>query len=333
MNTVVIIPAYNPDEKLKILVEELRERSFDILVVDDGSCAACQPYFESLDATLLANPKNLGKGAALKNGIEKLPDLFPGADCFITADADGQHSVTDICRIRDELEAGNDFVLSVRKLSRKSPLRSRIGNALSRFFFALANNHYLPDNQSGLRGFAICHRNWMLSVPGEKYDWEMNILLIAEKQGIRVKRVPIETIYFDNNEKSHFRPVQDTIRIYCRFFETQIFAVISIVINLVIVLLHTIYLGYAYFPVTIFICWGIYAILCFVVERYTIFRRIQYTPGVRRLIFSIFRYAIYTLICFAISAVLHWPFIIAFVLALIMTALMEFYLLKVAYDQ
>ena len=120
---------------------------------------------------------------------------------------------------------------------------------------------------------------------------------------------------------------------YRQFFKTQIFAVISIVVNLIIVLLHTIYLGYDYFIVTTFICWGVYALLCFVVERYTIFRNIRYTPGVRRLIFSIFRYAIYALICFFIDRVLHWPFIIAFVIALVLTAIMEFYLLKVSYDQ
>ena len=333
MSCTVIIPAYNPDEKLKMIVKELKEKSFDVLVVDDGSCAACQPYFESLDATVIANPKNLGKGAALKNGISHPLELFPHTEFFITADADGQHSVRDIGRIWEQLEAGNDFVLSVRRLSRKSPLKSRVGNAISRFLFALANNHYLPDNQSGLRGFAVKHIEWMLSVKGEKYDWEMNIMLIAEKQGIHVARVPIETIYFDNNEKTHFQPIKDTLRIYRQFFKTQIFAVISIVLNLILVLLHTIFLGYEYFVITTMICWGIYALLCFVVERYTIFRHIKYTPGVRRLIFSIFRYAIYALICLAVDHFLHWPFIIAFIIALILTAIMEFYMLKVAYDQ
>lgn len=333
MSTTVIIPAYNPDEKLKILVSELKERSFNVLVVDDGSCAACQPYFESLDASVISNPKNMGKGAAIKNGISHLPELFPDTEYFITADADGQHSVNDICRIREQLEAGNGFILSVRRLSRNSPLKSRIGNAISRFLFALANNHYLPDNQSGLRGFDVKHIEWMLSVDGNKYDWEMNILLIAEKQGIHVTRVPIETIYFDNNEKSHFQPIKDTLRIYRQFFKTQIFAVIAIVINLLIVLFHTLYLGYSYFIITNTVCWGIYALLCFVAERYTIFRHIKYTPGVRRLIFSIFRYAIYTLICLAIDYLLHWPYIIAFIIAMILTAIMEFYMLKVAYDQ
>lgn len=332
MNTTVIIPAYEPDEKLKILTDELKELSFNILVVDDGSSEECKSVFNELEAAVITNPRNMGKGAALKNGIRILPEIFPETEFFITADADGQHSVHDICRIRDELESGKDFVLSVRRLSRKSPLKSQIGNAISRFFFALANNRYLPDNQSGLRGFFMKHREWMLSVEGEKYDWEMNVLLIAEKQGIKVTRVPIETIYFDNNEKTHFQAVRDTLRIYRQFFKTQIFAVIAIVLNLIIILLDSIFFGYSHFAVTITVCWGIYALLCFVAERYTIFRHIRYTPGVRRLIFSIFRYAIYILLCFFIGQFLHWPFFPAFLISMILTAIMEFYILKVSYD-
>ena len=137
----------------------------------------------------------------------------------------------------------------------------------------------------------------------------------------------------DVEDDCNFTTYNEKSGIYYRFFRTQIFALVSIVINLLLVLGHTIWIGNRYFWITIFLCWGIYAILCFVVERYTIFRHIRYTPGVRRLIFSIFRYAIYTLICFAILTILKWPFIVAFLIALVLTSLMEFYVLKVSYDQ
>ena len=99
-----------------------------------------------------------------------------------------------------------------------------------------------------------------------------------------------------------------------------------------LVLVSDILYGYQYMFWTILIAWGIHAILCFVVERYTIFRKIKYSPGVRRLLFSIFRHAIYWLICFAIKSLLGWPFTVAFIIAMLLTAIMEFYLLKVAYD-
>ncbi len=333
MKTVVLIPAYNPGEQLKKLVDELTEKNFQCLVVDDGSKEECQCFFENLNCKIFRHPKNLGKGAALKNGMRCIQEEFPEADFFITADSDGQHMVSDICRIREELEKGKDFVLSVRLLKHaKTPFKSRIGNALSRFFFCLANNHYLPDNQSGLRGFSVKHIDWMLNVSGEKYDYELNLLLIAEKQGIKVGKIEIEAIYFDNNSNTHFRPLLDTLRIYRRFFETERFALIGILLNLIMVIISQSIFGPRYIFETVFLCWGVYALLYFVVERYTIFRNIKYTPGTRRLIFSIFRYAIYSLICFVITVSLKWSFLAAFIIAMILTSLMEFYLLKVSYD-
>ena len=333
MKTTVIIPAYEPDEKLRTLAAELKAQEFDILIVDDGSGESCQQYFADLSAVVLHHSENKGKGAALKTGLSHVLEYFPETECIITADADGQHPVSDILRVQDELDRGHDFVITTRILkSAKTPLKSQIGNALSRFFFCIANNHYLPDNQSGLRGFSIKHIDWMLQVKGEKYDYELTVLLIAEKQGIRAKRVAIDAVYFDNNSNTHFKPLVDTLRIYRQFFATEIFAVIAGILAIIMVLISDILFGYRYLFPTCIAAWVVHAVLCFVVERYTIFRKIKYTPGVRRMIFSIFRYAIYSLICLAIKSLLGWPFTVAFIIAMALTALMEFYLLKVAYD-
>lgn len=360
MDTVVVIPAYDPDEKLLTLVEELLKQDFDILVVDDGSDERCAGIFSSLEKMeadrdakeensiikIIHNEQNLGKGASLKNGMRALSVLFPNAKYFVTADADGQHLVKDMCRVREMLKAEEaeseiekvnldkrGFVITTRILKHaKTPIKSRIGNALSRFFFALANNHYLPDNQSGLRGFSVRHIDWMLNVPGDKYDYELNVLLIAEKQGIKVRKFAIEALYFDNNKNTHFKPLLDTLRIYRRFFATEIFAVIAVALNILLVLGSDLMFGYGYMFYTCLICWGIYALLYFVIERYTLFRKIKYTPGVRRMIFSVFRYTIYALICLAVKSVLGWPFTVAFIIAMILTAIMEFYILKVSYD-
>lgn len=333
MKTTVLIPAYDPDEKLRSLVTELKAQGFDVLVVDDGSCGSSQIFFADLPAVVIHHPENKGKGAALKTGLSHVLEYYPETESIITADADGQHPVSDIIRVQDELERGHDFVITTRILkSAKTPLKSQIGNALSRFFFCIANNHYLPDNQSGLRGFSVRHIDWMLQVSGEKYDYELTVLLFAEKQGIRAKRIAIDAVYFDNNSNTHFKPLVDTLRIYRKFFGTEIFAVIAGILGIVMVLISDILFGYRYLFVTCIAAWVVYALLCFVVERYTIFRKIRYTPGVRRMIFSIFRYAIYSLICLAVKSLLGWPFTVAYIIAVALTALMEFYLLKVAYD-
>lgn len=333
MSTVALIPAYEPDEKLIALVRELKSFYFDILIVDDGSGPEYTEIFDRCRefAGVIGYEKNAGKGCALKTGMKYIRDNYPECTGFVTADADGQHSVKDICRVRDELVGGADFVVSVRGLRKEAPLRSRVGNGLSKFMFTIANARYLPDNQSGLRGFDVRHIDWMLKVGGEKYDYELNIILIAEKQGIKVRKVPIDTIYFDNNSGSHFRTIPDTLRIYKTYFKTNIFAVASLIIELIMVSLATAFWGYKFLPFVIMACWGVHTLMCMVLERYTKFRWIKYTPGMRRLIISIFKYFLCWMICWGLS-VINIPFIASFILGMIVITIGEYYLLKVVYD-
>ena len=108
MATAILIPAYEPDEKLIKLVKELKEKNFEILIVDDGSgekysgiFAACEPFAKVIGYSLTA-----GKGVALKYGMNYIKDNMSECDSFITADSDGQHSVADILRTRGELSIG-----------------------------------------------------------------------------------------------------------------------------------------------------------------------------------------------------------------------------------
>lgn len=333
MAVIALIPAYDPDIKLIALVDQLKENAFDIVIVNDGSGPEYQEIFDRCrdKAHVIGYEENSGKGYALKFGMTYILQNYPDAEGFITADADGQHSVADICRVREELNAGAEFVISVRNLRRKAPFLSRLGNGVSRFMFAIANARFLPDNQSGLRGFAMKHIEWMLKVSGFKYDYELNVLLVAEKQGIHLTKIPIETIYFDNNSGSHFKPFKDTVRIYKTYFQTNIFVVISCVIEFILVILATIFFGYRYFAFIIMICFGIHYLLCMVVERFTLFREIKYRPGFRRLVIAIIKYTVNTLICFALQF-LRVPFAVSFVIAAIIIAVGEFYALKVTYD-
>ena len=303
MATVVLIPAYEPDGKLVSLAEELHDHYFDVLIVNDGSGSEYDSVFKKCRAfaTVTGYPENRGKGGALKFGMSYIRENMPDARGFITADADGQHSVHDICRVRDEMIAGRDFVLSVRKLRRDAPLKSRIGNGITKFLLTIANAHYLPDNQSGLRGFSRDHLDWMLNVPGEKYDFELNVIMLAEKQALPITRLPIEAIYFDNNSGSHFRPLSDTLKLYRIYLKTNFFLLLSWIINAAIVSVATGVWGYRYFQFVLAACWVIYALLNFVAERYIMFRNIKYTPGARRLIISIFKFTVYGMFCWGTS--------------------------------
>ena len=97
----IIIPAYQPDEKVLSTIQGLIEAGFDdILVVDDGSSESCEKIFTAIEATkkctLLRHAVNQGKGAALKTATKYFNESRKDREVVVTVDADGQHLVKDI---------------------------------------------------------------------------------------------------------------------------------------------------------------------------------------------------------------------------------------------
>lgn len=215
-DTVILIPAYEPDKLLLQVLEGLRAEGLPCLVVDDGSGPDYAEIFQQARAMaeVVGYPENRGKGGALKFGMTYIRSSMPRFRYFITADADGQHAVEDILRVRDLLREKGGMVLGSRSFSGKVPLRSIMGNGLSRFNYAVAGTYYLRDNQAGLRGFEVKDIPWLCSIPGHHYDYEINTLMYAAKRCFPIHELEMRTIYIEGNCRSHFRTVVDTLRLH-----------------------------------------------------------------------------------------------------------------------
>ena len=216
---VVLIPAFEPDEELLSLVRGLHaaDPGVVVLVVDDGSGPTFDHLFSAavgLGCLLLTLPDNRGKGQALKTGFTEVARRWPGRP-VVCADADGQHRVDDILRVAEAVgNSDGAMVLGERRFADEVPLRSRIGNAATRGLFRLATGRRLHDTQTGLRGYPPVMLEWLRSVEGDRYEYELNLLLQASRDGRRIESIDIATVYLDENRSSHFRPVMDSLRIY-----------------------------------------------------------------------------------------------------------------------
>lgn len=210
IETAVVIPAYKPDESLLDLLRALRERKFfsRIVVVDDGSGSEYDPIFEQVRSmcTLERHMQNRGKGAAIRTGL----GLLDGFN-VVTADCDGQHTPSDIEKIGRSIS--NALVLGVRR-KREMPLRSKMGNTLTCATFALVTHRWISDTQTGLRGIPREYVGRCRSLDGDRYEYEMNMLLDACAARLPIREVEIETVYIDNNRASHFHALRDGLRIY-----------------------------------------------------------------------------------------------------------------------
>lgn len=331
MSSVVVIPAYKPDNDLIKLTNELVDEHFDVLVVNDGSGKEFDGIFEEVSKTakVIANETNMGKGCALKHGFSMVRELFPECTNLITADADGQHLVSDIKRVSYELEKGADFVLTVRRRRQKVPFRSRFGNDLSKLVYTILTGHYFQDNQSGLRGFSVDNIDWLLKVGGDKYDYEMNMLFYADKQAIPITTITIDAIYFDGNKSSHFSPLKDTALIYKTLFSSAWASVATLLFIESCMVFTSIVFKYNLFYINVPSIGIASSFICMTVYRFGIFRDFKYNDGLRTIVYSILRYTIYTLGVLIFHLVVPgMPLFVAFNLIVVLAIAPEYYMHK-----
>jgi len=217
MKKIVLIPSYEPDNKLVKLVGDLSLEEVDIVVVNDGSNETFDSIFKSIEnkVHLISYKDNMGKGYALKKGIKYIKDNYKEDYLIITMDSDAQHTIKDAKKLMEYTE-NNQNVLTIGKRLRdnKIPLRSKLGNGITKFVFFITTGVKVYDTQSGLRCFTDKLVDYMLSVDGNRFEYEMNILMMCAKNKIKMKEIVIETIYIDNNSGSHFNKFKDSYLIY-----------------------------------------------------------------------------------------------------------------------
>ncbi|MCC8164359.1 MAG: bifunctional glycosyltransferase family 2/GtrA family protein [Lachnospiraceae bacterium] len=214
---IVLIPAYQPGPLLLDLLREVRKNGLLAVVVDDGSGEEARELFQQASeyAVVLRHPENRGKGSALKSGLRYMQNHFGADYVVVTMDADGQHRVSDVLRVcRDAQEHPGSLVLGCRRMKKGVPLRSRFGNTLTRLVFSLCTDSGLYDTQTGLRAFNSTLARELIGISGERYEYEMHVLLECSEGNIPVREVEVETVYLDGNASSHFDIMRDSYRIY-----------------------------------------------------------------------------------------------------------------------
>ena len=249
MNNIILIPAYEASDALLVLVNESMQFFNTIIVVNDGSkLETSKKIFLELQQNsaiiFLSHPSNLGKGAALKTGLSyAIKNL--DFDYIITVDADGQHLSNDVARISKYTQDHNDInlLLGVRSFKSIVPLRSKIGNILTSLIFKFVYGRDIPDTQTGLRAIKNNIIPDIIKINSNGYDFETDILIYMVKNKLEISMLGIDTVYLNNNNTSHFKPISDSIQIYrsilafsvisflCFFIDLFLFLVFFVISN------------------------------------------------------------------------------------------------------
>ncbi len=222
-NIPIIIPAYEPDNRMVELIRELKETfRGTIVVVNDGSGHQYDDYFNAvsrLGCMVLNHYTNLGKGRALKTAFNYCLDTFPNLIGCVTADSDGQHRPHDILKCIEMLDAHpEEMILGCREFGKDLPWKSLVGNRITVKVCKWVCGVSVSDTQTGLRAIPKGYMIELMNIPGERFEFETR-MLIESKNKYEIREVPIETIYDSKeNHQTHFDPLVDSLRIYRLFF-------------------------------------------------------------------------------------------------------------------
>jgi len=213
MEYIILIPAYEPDDKLIKLVKKI-DNKYKIVIVDDGS--SDKSIFDKVKkyAYIISYDNNMGKGYALKTGLKYIKENYKNY-VVVCVDADMQHDINDAVKLCDYAKEHKDtLVIGRRHWDKSTPFTNRMGNKITRYVFKKKTGLSIYDTQSGLRAFSYKLVDYMLNVPGNRYEYEMNVLLYLTKNNTKFHEIDIKTIYIGDNSTSHFKAFKDSYRIY-----------------------------------------------------------------------------------------------------------------------
>lgn len=221
MKVCVVIPAYNEAKTIGDILAALKEKGFDILVIDDGSTDNTGEIAANLGVMLIRHKENIGKGASMKEGTDFILKNT-NCDAIITMDGDGQHKVGDIDNfIKMSEKEGSDIIVGNRMgYTKNMPFARLATNVFTSFLISGICKQKIPDTQCGFR---LIKRKVIEAVDlvSTNYDTESEILIDAAQRGFKISSIPIKTIY--KGERSDIHPVKDTIRFFALVIRTYFF--------------------------------------------------------------------------------------------------------------
>lgn len=199
MKIAAVIPAYNEENNIGNVINQVKGLVDFVIVVDDGSFDRTFEVVKDIKDSnifLLKHRVNLGKGAALRTGCLAATKL--GAEIIATIDSDGQHSPEHALKMVEKLKEGNlDVVFSVRQGGNKMPIIRRVGNGLLNWIARSFFNLKLQDLWCGLRVIRVAvlpQINWT----GNDYSGEVQMALKVGQNNLRYEEYFIPTVY--NNQ-------------------------------------------------------------------------------------------------------------------------------------
>lgn len=211
---------YEPDDDFLVAVEAILQKGFRrVIIVDDGSAVDKREYFEKVSrderCVVLRHGVNLGRGRALKTAFNYFVENCREDVGIVTADGDNNYGADDVWCCAEELMKNPDsLVLGVRDFDfSEMPRINALGNKITAWVFKYICGIKVSDAQTGLRGIPIEFVKRLLTVPGERFDFETNMLIESDVEGISIREFEVNE-YRGGAKRTYYNPTLDSIKVY-----------------------------------------------------------------------------------------------------------------------
>jgi glycosyltransferase involved in cell wall biosynthesis len=207
---MVLITAYNEQDTIGNIIQEIIKIIDDVIVVDDGSLDETVRIARQSGAKVILHHKNQGKGAALKTGFNYAKSH--GYDGVITMDGDGQHLPSELNHFLSILiDRDPDIILGNRMENTQGmPFHRLLTNIFTSKIISRRAHQLIKDSQCGYRYISTKVLSSII-LETRRFDSENELLMRASWNGFKIEHVPISTVYFKKRE-SRIKPVRDTWR-------------------------------------------------------------------------------------------------------------------------
>lgn len=198
LSLFAVIPAHNESEHIDNVVKQAKKYVDQVIVVDDASKDNTSQIAKKAGAIVLNHIVNLGLGGTLKTGCDAA--MLMGADLIVTLDGDGQHDPNEIPKLIEALNKNQaDAVFGERPFNNKMPFTKKLGNHFFHFYSKYLFGIKVRDTQTGFRLFTSAAYK-KIRWAARDYAVASEMLIRAEKSGIKYVPQVIKTIYHDNHK-------------------------------------------------------------------------------------------------------------------------------------
>jgi glycosyltransferase involved in cell wall biosynthesis len=220
-NTLIIVPAYNEQDSIVAVIEEIKATGFPFVVIDDGSIDETRNRAISAGARTISLPFNAGVGGSLKCGFQYA--IRQGYEAVIQCDADGQHPTKDFESLINHANAySSHLVIGSRFTDDEATMQvSKSRKLAMRMLSGLAkrkNQAEITDTTSGFRVIAQpLLGQFAQRFPGYYLGDTFEALIVATSNNYSVSQisVPFSNRIYGTSSASNTYAVSNIVKILC----------------------------------------------------------------------------------------------------------------------